>query len=78
MIDHVHLMLSIPPKYSVADVIGYIKGKSRFTLPGTLRAGRGISSGNTSGPADTSCPRWVETNRRFERTSRTRNEKIVA
>ena len=28
MIDHVHLMSSIPPKYSVADVIGYIKGKS--------------------------------------------------
>ena len=26
--DHVHMMLSIPPKYSVAQVIGYIKGKS--------------------------------------------------
>ena len=28
MADHVHIMLSIPPKYSVAQVIGYIKGKS--------------------------------------------------
>ena len=26
--DHVHMMISIPPKYSVAQVIGYIKGKS--------------------------------------------------
>ena len=25
--DHVHMMLSIPPKYSVAPVIGYIQGK---------------------------------------------------
>ena len=26
--DHVHMMISIPPKYSVAQVIGYMKGKS--------------------------------------------------
>lgn len=25
MPDHVHMMLSIPPKYSVAQVVGYIK-----------------------------------------------------
>ena len=25
--DHVHMMVSIPPKYSVAQVIGYIKGE---------------------------------------------------
>jgi len=28
MSDHVHMMVSIPPKYSVAQVVGYIKGKS--------------------------------------------------
>ena len=28
MPDHVHMLISIPPKYSVAQVIGYIKGKS--------------------------------------------------
>jgi putative transposase len=27
-IDHVHMLISIPPKYSVAQVVGYIKGKS--------------------------------------------------
>jgi putative transposase len=28
MPDHVHILISIPPKYSVAEVIGYLKGKS--------------------------------------------------
>ena len=26
--DHVHMLISIPPKYSVAQIVGYIKGKS--------------------------------------------------
>jgi len=26
--DHVHMLLSIPPKYPVATVVGYLKGKS--------------------------------------------------
>lgn len=28
MPDHVHLLLSIPPKYSVSQIMGYLKGKS--------------------------------------------------
>ena len=28
MTDHVHMMIAIPPKYAVSNVIGYIKGKS--------------------------------------------------
>ncbi len=28
MRDHVHMMIAIPPKYTVSQVIGYIKGKS--------------------------------------------------
>jgi putative transposase len=28
MPNHVHMLLSTPPKYSVAQVVGYIKGKS--------------------------------------------------
>ena len=27
MPDHVHMLIPIPPKYSVAEVIGYLKGK---------------------------------------------------
>jgi putative transposase len=32
MIDHVHMLLSIPPKYAVAQVVGFIKGKSAIHL----------------------------------------------
>ena len=31
-VDHVHMMISIPPKYAVSQVIGYIKGKSAIHL----------------------------------------------
>ena len=30
--DHVHMMLSIPPKYSVSQMIGYITGKSAIYI----------------------------------------------
>lgn len=32
MPDHVHMMISIPPKYAVSQVIGYIKGKSAIHI----------------------------------------------
>ena len=32
MPDHVHMMIAIPPKYAVSQVIGYIKGKSAIHL----------------------------------------------
>ena len=32
MLDHVHMMMSIPPKYAVSQVIWYIKGKSPIHL----------------------------------------------
>lgn len=32
MPDHVHMMISIPPKYAVSSVVGYIKGKSAIHL----------------------------------------------
>ena len=32
MPDHVHMVISIPPKYSVSSVIGYIKGKSVIAI----------------------------------------------
>src|SRR6266436_5534455 len=30
--DHVHMMISIPPKYAVSQVVGFIKGKSAIYL----------------------------------------------
>jgi len=32
MPDHIHILLSIPPKYSVANTIGFIKGKSAIRI----------------------------------------------
>ena len=30
--DYVHMLVSIPPKYSVAQVVGYLKGKSALMI----------------------------------------------
>ena len=30
--DHVHMLIKIPPKHSIAQVIGYIKGKSAIAV----------------------------------------------
>lgn len=30
--DHVHMLIKIPPKYSVAEVVGYVKGKSAIAV----------------------------------------------
>lgn len=35
MSDHVHMLLSIPPKYPVSQVVGYIKGKSAIHIART-------------------------------------------
>jgi putative transposase len=32
MVDHVHILISIPPKYAVSAVVGYLKGKSAVHL----------------------------------------------
>jgi putative transposase len=32
MSDHIHLCLSIPPKYSVANTVGFLKGKSAIRI----------------------------------------------
>ena len=30
--DHVHMMISIPPKYAVSEIVGYVKGKSAIAV----------------------------------------------
>ncbi len=32
MIDHIHMLVSIPPKYSVSQFMGYLKGKSSLMI----------------------------------------------
>ena len=43
MPDHVHMCISIPPKYSVAFVIGFLKGKSAVLIHRTLLKKRRVS-----------------------------------
>ena len=30
--DHIHMLISVPPKYSVAQIMGYLKGKSSLMI----------------------------------------------
>lgn len=30
--DHVHMLISIPPKYAVSEIVGYLKGKSAIAV----------------------------------------------
>ena len=36
MPDHVHILISIPPKYSVSEVMGFMKGKSAIHIARTF------------------------------------------
>src|SRR5712691_4419887 len=46
MADHVHMLLSIPPKYSVAQVVGFIKGKAAIHIARTFMGRRKNSTGH--------------------------------
>lgn len=47
MPDHVHMLISIPPKYSVAQVVGFIKGKSAIAIARTYMGRRRNFVGHT-------------------------------
>jgi len=32
LFDHVHMCIAIPPKYAVASIVGYLKGKSAIAI----------------------------------------------
>ena len=40
MSDHVHILISIPPKYAVSQVVGFIKGKSAISIARTYMGRR--------------------------------------
>jgi putative transposase len=44
-VDHVHMLISIPPKYSVSQVVGFIKGKSAIAIARTYLGRRQNFSG---------------------------------
>ena len=51
--DHIHMLVSIPPKYSKSQIMGYLKGKS--SLISSTSMGTGIS-----GAGDITSARWDE------------------
>ena len=47
MPDHIHMLLSVPPKYSIAMTIGYLKGKSAVRIHRELFKTKGTLFGRT-------------------------------
>lgn len=43
MIDHIHILIAIPPKYAVSQVVGYIKGKSTIYIARNYGRGKYFS-----------------------------------
>jgi putative transposase len=75
MADHVHMLVSIPPKYAVSQVVGYLKGKTESTSRGRTSAGGRTTRGSTFGPAGTSCRRSDATRLRSANTSSDRRRR---
>ena len=46
MLDHIHMCISIPPKYSVSHVVGFIKGKSAIAIVRQLRRRKNFTGEN--------------------------------
>ncbi len=45
-VDHVHMVVSIPPKYSVSQVVGYVKGKSAIWVSRAMGRNRNFLGQN--------------------------------
>ena len=47
MSDHIHMLLSVPPKYSIAMTMGYLKGKSAIRIHRELLGTKGTLFGRS-------------------------------
>ncbi len=50
--DHVHMLIKIPPKFSVAEIVGYVKRKSAIAVARQWGEGREILLVRNFGHAD--------------------------
>ncbi len=75
MPDHVHMMISVPPKYAVSQVVGFIKGKSAIHLARVYGERKRNFVVSISGRAASSLVRWAGTRRRSAPTSATRRRR---
>jgi putative transposase len=51
MPDHVHMCVQIPPKFAVASIVGFLKGKSAIAIAREFAGKDGTSRGSISGLA---------------------------
>lgn len=79
MSDHVHRCISIPPKYAVSNVVGYIKGKSAIQIARKFGGRqRNFTGENFGRRGDTLCPRLGWMRPWFGRISAIRNRRMSA
>jgi putative transposase len=84
MPDHVHILISIPPKYSVAEVIEYLKGKSSIWIAQNVERklrnflghkfwARGYFVSTVGRDEETIRSRWKAPQSKWLRTAQTRS-----
>ena len=81
MADHVHMLPSIPPKYSVAEVIGFMKGRSSIWIAQNIERKTRNFTGHkfwARGYFVSTVGRDEETKKRSGPTSRTKSFKIAS
>ena len=79
MADHVHMLISIPPKYGVSQVVGFIKGKSAIHIARVFQGRkRDFTGHNFWAKGYFSCQQLAETRRSFGNTSRNKRPKTNA
>jgi putative transposase len=77
MPDHVHVMMSIPPKYAVAQIIGFIKGKSAIQIARNFVGRRKILQASISGHVVITYRQLAEMKRRYASILKSRKKKIA-
>jgi len=75
LMPDVHMLLSIPPNYSVAQVVGFIKGKRAIHIDGFFLDTKGTSQANIFGTGGIMCPPFAKTKKLFATTSRHKKQK---
>src|ERR1017187_8410691 len=78
MPDHVHMLLSVPPKYSVSNVMGFIKGKSAIHIARVYAGRRRNFVGQHFGREVIGCQRSARTRLPCASISKTRKKKTAA
>ena len=76
--DHVHMLLSVPPKYSVSNGLGFIKGKSAIHIARVYAGRRRNFVGQHFGHVVIGCQRSAKTRLPCVSTSKTRKRKTNA